>query len=215
MSNKTIFIIFIIICLFQSLWVTYSLNNISKVEMVNKETTIVLTKEDFIQENLQKIQKSVLYVADLDTKKESSGIVLTSDGLILTLNTNILKQNDFDFRSSGESKIYEVRKRDVARNLALVQIGEVNLTPCLFSDETNISLGENVYIVGSDKDGNYVFGEGIVRKSSGETDVLGDSSFDGAPVFNKKGEILGIGKLNKNNLVEIILINSIRDFINL
>jgi len=214
MSNKKLAFIFIIILALQTLWVAYSFKNVSKTEMVQKETTIILTKEDFIQEYLQKIQKSVLYVQDLDTKKESSGIVLTSDGLILTLNDNILREHDFDFRFLGESKVYEIRKRDIERNLALVQIGEVNLTPCPLSDEVNVILGENVYIVGTDKEGNYIFGEGVVRTISGKTDILGDSSFNGAPVFNKKGEILGIGQLN-NGLMEIILINNIKDFTNL
>ncbi|MDD3032758.1 MAG: serine protease [Candidatus Pacebacteria bacterium] len=214
MSNKTLVFIVIIVLILQSSWVAYSLSNISKVEMVQKETTVILTKEDFIQEYLQKIQKSVLYVEDLDSKKESSGIILTSDGLILTLNDNIVRGNDFDFRFLGESKVYEIRKRDAENNLALVQVGEINLTPCPLSDEVNVILGENVYIVGTDKEGNYVFGEGIIKTVSGKTDILGDSSFNGAPVFNKKGEILGIGQLN-NGLMEIILINNIKDFTNL
>jgi len=214
MSNKTIIFIFVVILAFKNISIIYSLKNISKVEMVQKETTIILTKEDFIQDYLSKIQKSVLYVEDLDNKKKSSGIILTSDGLILTLNDNIVRGNDFDFRFLGESKVYEIRKRDAENNLALVQVGEINLTPCPLSDEVNVILGENVYIVGTDKEGNYVFGEGIIKTVSGKTDILGDSSFNGAPVFNKKGEILGIGQLN-NGLMEIVLINNIKDFTNL
>ena len=215
MKNKTFLIIISIILVLQLACIYYLINNISKVEVIKKEDTIVLTETDFIRDHIKKIQNSVLYVNDLNNRKEGSGFILTSDGLILTLNSNIQKNNDFDFRFLGKSKVYEVKKRDSENDLALVQIGEVNLKPCSFAQEdTNISLGEKVYVLGSDKDGKYVFGQGIVRHISGKTDVLGDPIFNGAPIFNSKGDIIGIGKVN-NKLLDIILINNIKDFIDL
>jgi len=218
MKNRTLFIIISIIFVLQSAWIYYLIKDVSKIDIIKKEDTIILTEADFIKDHIKEIQNSVLYITDLNSKKESSGLILTSDGLVLTLNSNVPKNSDFDFKFLGKSKVYEIRKRDAERDLALVQIGEVNLKPCSFAQDTNITLGDQVYILGLNKEGEYIFGEGVVKNISEkyiQTNIYGDSSFNGAPIFNEKGDILGIGRLNNNKLVDIILINDIKDFLNL
>lgn len=218
MKNKTLFIIISIIFVLQLAWIYYLIKDVSKIDIIKKEDTIILTEADFIKDHIKEIQNSVLYITDLNSKKESSGLILTSDGLVLTLNSNVPKNSDFDFKFLGKSKVYEIRKRDIERDLALVQIGELNLKPCSFVQDTNISLGDQVYILGLNKEGGYIFGEGVVKNTSDkyiQTNIYGDPSFNGAPVFNEKGDILGIGRLNNNKLVDIILINDIKDFLNL
>ncbi|MDD4661871.1 MAG: serine protease [Candidatus Pacebacteria bacterium] len=217
MTNKKLFTIFIFILLLQSVWFYYLISNISKVEVVQKQETVVLSQTDFLKNYLKEIQNTVLSVTDLNTSKQGSGIVLTSDGLILTLASNVPKNDDFDFKFLNKSKVYEIKKRDLNKDLALVQIGEVGLTPCVFSVDSEVYLGEEVYILGVDKESSYVFGEGYIKtikEDIAKTNILGDDVLNGAPVYNNKGEVLGISKVN-NNLVEIILINNIKDFINL
>ena len=69
MKNKTFLIIISIILVLQLAWIYYLINNISKVEVIKKEDTIVLTETDFIRDHIKKIQNSVLYVNDLNNKK--------------------------------------------------------------------------------------------------------------------------------------------------
>lgn len=193
------------------------MDHVSQVEIIKKEEINILEESDFIKKHISNIQNSVLNIIDLNTKKQSSAVILTSDGLVLTLNSNVPKGNDFDFKVLGESKVYEIRKRDFNNDLALAQIGEVGLKPCTFANK-DVNLGDSVYILGADKNGVHVFGKGSIKYISDsiiKTDILGDSLFNGAPIFNKEGAILGIGKLNQNNLVDIILIRKIKTFIEL
>lgn len=215
MKNKNLLITISIIFLLQSAWVYYLIQDVSKIDVIKKQDTIILTEIDFIKDHIKEIQNSVIHITDLNTKKESSGLVLTSDGLVLTLNSNVPKNNDFDFRFLNKSKVYEIRKRDVKNDLALVQIGEINLRPCSFAQDVKVALGDKVYVLGLNKEGEYVFGQGIIKNTLAQTDIHGDPVFNGAPIFNEKGAILGIGRLNNNHLVDIILINDIKDFINL
>lgn len=217
MTEKKLFTIFILLLILQSALFYYLLSNISKVEVIQKQETIVLSHTDFLKNYLKEIQNTVLSVTNLNTLKQGSGIILTSDGLILTLASNVPKNNDFDFKFLGKSKVYEIKKRDLVKDVSLVQIGEVNLTPCVFVKETDLYLGEEVFVLGIDNKENYVFGQGYLKSIEEETvktSILGDDVFNGAPVYNNKGEVLGISKVN-NNLVEIILINNLKDFINL
>ena len=217
MTEKKLFTIFIIFLILQSALFYYFLSSISKVEVIQKQETIVLSHTDFLKNYLKEIQNTVLSVTNLNTSKQGSGIILTSDGLILTLASNVPKNNDFDFKFLGESKVYEIKKRDLVKDVSLVQIGEVNLTPCVFVKEIDLYLGEEIFVLGIDNQENYVFGQGYLKSIEEEivkTSILGDDVFNGAPVYNNKGEVLGIAKVNKN-LVEIILINSLKDFINL
>ena len=214
MKNKNLFILILILGL-QSAWIYFSINSIPKIEVIQKKETTILSETDFIKSFLKDIQNSVLHVTDLNTKEEGSALILTSDGLVLTLNSNILKNNDYDFKLKGKSKVYEVKKRDPKKDLALVQIGEFNLKPCSFAQEDiPITLGEKVYILAEESNGEFVFGEGVLKSETGKTNILADSIFNGAPVFNKSGSIIGIAK-NNHNLVDIILINSIKEFIDL
>ena len=218
MKNRTFLLIVLILLLAQSAWIYYLVNDVSKVEITKKEETNILEESDFIKKHIKDIQSSVLYVFDLNTKKQGSAIALTSDGLVLTLNSNVPKGDDFDFKISGNSKVYEIRKRDYNNDLALVQIGEIGLRPCLFAKADKIDLGDNVYVLGSDEKGSYIFGQGNIKRileNEIETDIIGDPLFNGAPVFDKEGAILGIAKLNQNNLVDVILIKNIKDFIDL
>jgi len=86
-------------------------------------------KEVYIQENvvlknaIEKVEKVVVGVRT-ETKAgkilEGSGLILTADGLVITLAELVPSGSTFNFFVEGESVSFQILKRDSKENLALI-----------------------------------------------------------------------------------------------
>lgn len=211
MKRQTILIIILIIVL-QSFWVSYLIEKNTKVTIIEKQDQIVIEEEDLMESILESIKKCIFSVEVLS--KKTNAFAITSDGFLITLNSNIPQGNDFSF-SNGKLLNYEVKKRDADSNLALVYTGEDLKTNCFGSLE-EVKLGDKVYILGKDENDDYIFNQGKIRSISDliSTTIKEEEFLNGAPVFNHKGEILGIAEI-KDGQVYIISIKKIKEFSNL
>jgi len=141
-----------------------------------------------------------------------SGVVLTSDGEILTNAHVVAEATSVTVRVPGEvdARPAVVLAVDEAHDLALLRIEADGLQPATFADPDEIRVGDAVVSVGYalDLDGDPTISVGIVsalnRASSDvtkalkgliQTDAAISSGNSGGPLVNSAGEVVGITTL--------------------
>ena len=185
-------------------------------------------KEVIIQENtalknaVEKVEKAVIGVeSQTATGKilQGSGLIITSDGLIVTLADLVPYGSDFSFFVEEKKVNFQILKRDVEENLALVKIEEENLSTLSFGDLEKIKLGERVFLVGvifEDEKPLKIVNQGIVKifeQDFIKTNIFEKYTLAGSPLFNIKSEILGINTIDSEGKVIAIPVSKIREFI--
>ena len=231
-----------------SLLIKYpELNQYEFLKRINERTTIIeKTEEIRISEDravvnaIKKVSPSVVEVLEFSTENsdpiyKGSGIILTSDGLIITSIENITPQKNNSEKENVEANIIKIKlknekiydteliKIDLPTNLAIIKIEESNLPVIALSNSENLELGEKVVIIDSSVITD-IISKFINDYNSTETEednskpvaqkrmkIINSlkSSFNGSPVINLKGEIIGISQ--SGNL--FIPTNEIKDFI--
>ncbi|MCX6760515.1 MAG: serine protease [Candidatus Nealsonbacteria bacterium] len=191
--------------------------------------SIIEKKETVIQENtalteaIEKEENTIMAVRSQTASGtiEGSGLIVTSDGLTVTLAELVPQGSVFSFFINGKAAPFQILKRDLNKNLALIKLGESNLPMVEFADFSAIKLGERVFLIGeviNKKETSKLVNEGIVRKfdkSSIETNMSEKNILKGSPLFNIKGEVLGINTINSEGRVISIPISIIKEFIGL
>jgi S1-C subfamily serine protease len=193
-------------------------------------TYITETKEIIIQENialkdaLEKVKKTVAGVrTQTKTGKflEGSGLIVTSDGLMVTLAELVPQGSDLAFFIDNESVSFQILKRDLKENLALIKISDSVLTTASFARLEKLEMGERVFLIGvtfENEIPSKLVNEGIVKSFDEnfiQTNILESSLFAGSPLFNIEGEVLGINTIDSKGRVIAIPISKIREFIGL
>lgn len=180
---------------------------------------IKIEESEALKEAIRQVKGSTFFVrTKLGEKKlEGSGFILTSDGLAITLSELVPQKGTFSFFVENEVVPFEILKRDEKNNLALIKLEKKNLKTTGFFDFEKLQLGERIFFLAkmTDKEGlKDLTGEGIVvnfDQNLIETNISETKRILGAPVFNFKGEFLGLSFL-KDNKIFIIPVTKIRDF---
>ena len=187
-------------------------------------------KEVTIQENvalrnaIERVEKVVIGVRTETPKGkilEGSGSIVTSDGLIVTLAELVPQGSTSSFFVDNEKVHFQILKRDLKENLALVKIEKTNLPTLGFADLEKIKLGERVFLVGVifDKSGlSKIVNEGIVKSFSQDfikTNIFENYLLAGSPLFNIEGQVLGLNIIDLEGKVIAIPISKIKSFIGL
>jgi len=185
-------------------------------------------KEIFIQENIalvdvaERTKKTVVGVrTQTKTGKvlEGSGLIVTSDGLMVTLAELVPQGSDFTFFIDNESVSFQILKRDLKENLALIKISDSVLTTASFARLEKLKMGERVFLIGvtfENEITSKLVNEGIIKSFDEnfiQTNILESSLFAGSPLFNIEGEVLGINTIDSKGRVIAIPISKIREFI--
>ena len=185
-------------------------------------------KEVIIQENvaiieaIEKVEKTIVGVRTETVSQEvleGSGLIVTSDGLMVTLASLVPKGSDFLFYIEGEPSSYQILKRDLETDLALVKIGEGNLPTVSFANLDKIKLGERVFLVGvifEDEEPLRMVNEGIVKSFDEDfitTNIFEEDTLKGSPLFNIEGEALGINIVDSGGGIITIPISKVKTFI--
>jgi S1-C subfamily serine protease len=185
-------------------------------------------REMTVQENtaltnaIEKVTKTVIGVrAEMPMSKvtEGSGLIVTSDGLMVTLAELVPQGSDFSFFVEGKQVSFQVLERDFESNLALIKLGEGNLSTVSFANLEKLKLGERVFLVSTifeDKEPVAFANEGIV-KSFGEdfikTNIFENYLVAGSPLFNIKGEVLGLNTIDMEGKVITIPVSKIKELL--
>ncbi len=189
---------------------------------------VTKTEKLYIRENLalkqgiEKVENSLFgIVTETKGKKvlKGFGVILTADGLAVTLAELVPK--DFKIKlylGEKEIKNYKIIKRDLNKNLALIEFETKKALPTVsFKNMEDLYLGERVFLLGfllkKDELQKFV-NEGIVnslQKDSFEINIF-DKKAKGAPLFDIEGNLIGISELKKEGKLSIISISEIKRF---
>lgn len=190
-------------------------------------TYVVEKKEIIIQENtalknaIEKVEKTIVGIRTKTKSNkilEGSGLIITSDGLIITL-ADLVPQNS-EIKIFLQEKILsgQVLKRDLKQNLALIKIEEKNLPTAGFADFEKIKLGERIFLIGKifEKTSSIsIVNEGIIKnfnQDSIQTNIIENISILGSTLFDIEGNILGLNTINKKGEISSISVLRIKSF---
>ena len=193
------------------------------------EAPIYMTEssEFFIQENtalekaIEQVERSVVGIRTItnnDNVLEGSGLIVTSDGLAVTLAELVPLGSDLSVYIDGALVSAQVLKRDLEENLALIKIDKSNLGTLSFAEADKIKLGKRVFLLGiifDNGDIGKVVNEGSIRFLS--EDLIETNMFDGqsllsSPLFDIEGSFLGLNFLNLEGRVVTLPIGKIKNF---
>jgi len=195
-----------------------------------EQSPVYLTerKEITIQENvalknaIEKVEKVVIGVNTI-TKNgknlEGSGLIITSDGLVVTLAELVPQGSTFSFFVDGEKVNFQILKRDLKENLALVKIEKSNLPTVSFVDLEKLKLGERVFLVGTifeEEKPSKIVNEGIVKsfdKDFIKTNIFEKTTLKGSSLFDIEGKVLGINTIDSEGKVIAIPISKVKLFV--
>lgn len=187
---------------------------------VTEKKEIIIQENTALENAVERVEKAVIGVKTITQEKTlyGSGLVLTSDGLVVTLAELVPQGSEFLFFVQGKPAAYQILKRDLNQNLALIKLGQDNLSTVGFADLNKLKTGERVFLVGT------VYGvkelvkganEGIVSYFNDDlisTNILEKSFMAGSPLFNIKGELLGLTTIDYLGVVSAIPVSIIRTF---
>ena len=189
-------------------------------------------KETIIQEN-EAITKAIEKVEGLVVGIESqngttilhgSGLVLTSDGLVITLAELAPKNSNISVWVNEERVEAEILKNDFVENLALLRLKKDGLSTAGFNE--NVEKGEKVFLVGASfTDGApaspsqggpaKTVNQGIVKRDGNDfiyTNIIEKSALMGSVLFDVEGKVLGLNKIGLDGEVMAIPASRLRPF---
>ncbi|MFH1582247.1 MAG: serine protease [bacterium] len=192
-------------------------------------------KETMIQENtaltiaIEKVDTSITGVrtkTSTGEMLEGSGLIITSDGLMVTLASLVPLDSEYSFFIDGKKYSYQILKRDFVNDLALVKLGKTNLPVINFANLDEISLGERVFVLGITFEElekeiistGFSANEGIIKKLDKDiisTNIIENKIMLGSSLFNIKGEIIGLAVVNNRGEINVISVTQIKEFVGL
>ncbi len=185
----------------------------------------------YVQENLalRKAVEDVLpAVVGVKTKTisgevlEGAGLVITSDGLIVTLASLVPQGSQFLFFVDDSWPAFQILKRDLENNLALIKVEKGGLKSRGFADTEKIKLAEPVFLVGlsfgqaTTTPPQTLVNEGIIaylNEDSFQTNIFDKPFMAGSPLFNVEGKVVGLSVIDESTgRVSAVPVAQIRAF---
>jgi len=188
---------------------------------LTEKKEITVQENSALQDSVEKVKNAIVAVRTKTVVGEmiyGSGLVLTTDGLVVTLNELIPKGGSFAFFVDSKAYNYQILKRDMKNNLALLKLETEDLQTVGFADLPGLKIGERVFLLGkifSDQRRLSLANEGIVKYFTNKyvrTSIFEESTLAGSALFNIKGELLGLNTIDKEGKVTAIPIDIIRNF---
>lgn len=203
-------------------WIVFKDPSFSSIQVVNKQDKIYIEENKALVDIIKEVKDSVVGIKSsyLSGSVNGSGFILTNDGMMITLAENVPGNSNSNISIKGEDNVsYQVIKRDLANNLALIKISKNNISTRQYSD-SGIMQGQRIFIVSKSFDYSlgeffYSVNEGIVRSANDDkirTNIIENGRIEGSPAFDIQGKAIGIAYKNENNLVDIIPISKIKEF---
>jgi S1-C subfamily serine protease len=124
----------------------------------------------------------------------AAGIILTSDGLVLT-NYHVINEGSFDFVRSANGQDFHgtVIEVDPSLDLALIQLDNASRLPTakLSNHSTHVNVGDTVYAIGSPLGSHWKLPELQCLRTPKDFLKPGNS---GGPLLDESGQVVGINR---------------------
>lgn len=179
---------------------------------------ITITENTALEEAVNKIARTVVLIKAISVKgtmSSGTGLILTSDGIIITQNSLLPAGGKFQVIVNNESKDFTIIKRDADLDVALIKISAGDLSTASFYPLENLKIGKRIFLTGLDADGNAFVNQGVVRSLAGDniqTTIIEKNQANGSAIFSIDGSILGLAQVDKSGFTNIIPISKIKTF---
>lgn len=188
--------------------------NIPRAELP-KDFSLQIMAEDEEELDLKELYKksspSIVaisgYTKDMNGYNWGTGVVLSSDGLILT-NTHVIDGCDSATVTLGDDSVYDAKLvgADVISDIAVLKIEAQGLTPASFGDSSVLSVGDKVAAIGNPLGETFrsTLTDGIISaiergiNHNGhsmnllQTNTAINEGNSGGALFNMYGQVIGI-----------------------
>ncbi len=195
-----------------------------RLDLIPVEVTEVreihIRENEAIIEEIKKVERAVIGVKTITRSGfiEGSGLIVSSDGLLVVLNQLVPVGGNFEFYINGDTMPYEVIKRDTDIGLALISVEGTNLPTLEFRNLDNLNIGEPAFLVGSFfNDSDEIIksvNHGIIKRFDDyiRTNIFEEKSLLGSVLFDIEGRVLGINLIDQRGEIYSIPISEIREF---
>ena len=195
-------------------------NLLPKEIVINPKQEIIIKENTALTKAIEKVEKTVVGIQSIK-KKEGCGIIVSSDGLIITL-AELKPQTIF---VENEKIDFEIVNQNLAQNLISLKVKKTGLQTVKFADWEKLKLGERVFLIGIvfEKGAQGVLGpskvtvnEGIIKGfDSGliKTNIFEKNTLKGSALFNLDAELIGINTIGLDGEVITIPIAKLREFL--
>lgn len=188
---------------------------------VTERKEIKIQENTALKEAIKEVERSVVFVrTKTKTGKtlEGSGLILTSDGLLITLEELAPRGSNSSFFVENELVSSQILKRGEKENLILVKAEKKNLKTVGFTNLEKIKIGERIFLLGEVfEEGKIktVVNEGIIKsfdEEKIETNIFENKNLAGSPLFDIEGNLVGICQIEKDGKVIAIPNSKIKSF---
>jgi len=189
--------------------------------IINTKEEVIVSEETALEKAIDKVEKSVVAIQTIKAQQtfSGSGLIITSDGLIITLAELVPAGGVYSVILEGEKIKAQLQKRDSENNLALLKIEKTNLKTCGFSDSEEIRIGKRIFLMGiMQVSFLQTVNQGVIRRFDEQivrTSITESLSLKGSPLFTIEGNFIGLSLINSSGQVSTIPIKTIKEFINL
>ncbi|MBU3934594.1 serine protease, partial [Patescibacteria group bacterium] len=186
--------------------------------IINTREEVIVAEETALEKAINKVGKSVVGIETIKNEETivGSGLILTSDGLIITLFELAPTGSVSSVIIDGEKIEAQVIKRDLEKDLALLKVERTNLKTCGFSDPKQIQAGKRLFLLGVIPTSFLqTVNEGIVKRLNENivrTNIIESASAKGSPLFDIEGNFIGLSLVDYLGQVSTIPIQKIKEF---
>ncbi|MBI2626478.1 MAG: trypsin-like peptidase domain-containing protein [Candidatus Nealsonbacteria bacterium] len=204
------------------LFLKYKLEQTPVYVTERKEVTNYIQENVALKEAAGKAAKTIVGVKTETNEGNilrGSGLVVSNDGFFVTLADLVPQGSDFAFYVGDKWPEYQILKRDLKSNLALVKVDGAGLATAGFADLEKIKIGERVFLSGFDFSSTtpqMAVNEGIIKifdKNLIQTNIFDAVSLNGSPLFDIEGNVIGLSIVGSSGQVSAIPAAKIRQFI--
>ena len=182
----------------------------------------IFVRENAAIESIVPKMKGTVVAVQSAGARQGSGLVYTSDGLIVTLSSLVPQGWLVDVYAEGkEPARAQVLKRDLASNLALLKIEDAGLQTTGFAGNGGIELGERLVLLAKEIKGtesSAFVNLGIIKSTKEDsfvTSIVEQKDVDGAPLFDVEGRVAGLAESDLQGNIFAIPASVLRTFLGL
>ncbi|MDP2734927.1 MAG: serine protease [bacterium] len=193
----------------------------ARVQVVAPVHEIFVRENQAIEQVVQRAKGTVVGI-ESGIGRRGSGLVYTSDGLIVT--TSYLVPQGYRvtvYPENQEPLSAQVLKRDVTANLALLKVEETGLQTSGFVANGGVALGARVVLIAKLIDGEDVslfMNQGLIKQIQEDrmiTSITERTGVDGAPLFDVEGRVAGLADSDFQGNIFAIPSSVLRSFLGL